>query len=94
MKMSMKMKISMFVLMLFSSTLLHAMTKEWVVTKVNYDDTKKIYMIDFKNQAGIYKAEEKLLPCLRESLAEQKAVKIDFNPMGLKLKSCVKAATR
>ncbi len=88
------MKISMFVLMLFSSTVLHAMTKEWIVTKVNYDETKKIYLVDFKNQAGVYKAAEKFLPCLRDSLTEKKSVKVEFNPMGLEIKSCEKVSSR
>jgi len=90
----MKMKISLFVLTLFSSGLLHAMTKEWTVTKIYFDDVKKNYQIDFKNQAGVYKAEEKLLSCLRDSLNSKTNVKVDFQPMGLKIKSCEKSASK
>lgn len=88
------MKISMFVLMLFSSTVLHAMTKEWTVTKVNFDEARKVYLVDFKNQAGVYLADEKQLSCLRDSLATKSAVKVDFNPMGLKIKSCEKSSSK
>lgn len=88
------MKISLCVLMLFSSSLLYGMTREWTVTKIYFDEAKKIYQIDFKNQAGVYKAEEKILPCLRESLNAKANVKIDFNPMGLLIKSCEKVSTR
>ena len=71
-----------------------AMTKEWVVTRVNFEEEKKLYEVDFKNQAGVYKAEEKFLPCLRESLNSKKEVKVDFDPMKMTIKSCSMAATR
>lgn len=88
------MKKIIFLQLLFSSTSLFAMTKEWTVTKVNFDEAVKLYKVDFKNQAGVYKADEKLLPCLRESLNEKKAVKVDFNPMGLLINSCEKVASK
>lgn len=91
---NMKMKISTFALILFSSTTLHAMTKEWTVTRLNFDEKTKLYQVDFKNQAGVYKAEEKLFECLHESLVDKKNVKIDFKPMGLLIKSCEKVSTR
>lgn len=91
---NLKMKISTFALILFSTTSLQAMTKEWTVTKLNLDDKTKLYLVDFKNQAGIYKAEEKLFSCLQWSLADKKAVKVEFEPMGLILKSCEKVSTR
>lgn len=69
------------------------MTSEWTVTRINFDAAKNLYQVDFKNQAGVYKAEEKVLPCLRESLQEKKNVKVDFNPMGLMIKTCEKVAS-
>jgi ADP-heptose:LPS heptosyltransferase len=78
----------------FSSTSLFAMTSEWTVTRINFDTSKKLYQVDFMNQAGVYKAEEKMLPCLRESLQQKKEVKVDFNPMGLMIKSCEKVVSK
>jgi hypothetical protein len=86
-------KIFLLIALLHSSSLF-AMTKNWTVTKVAFDDAKKIYHVDFKNQAGVYKADEKILDCLRASLKDQKAVTIDFNPMGLQIKSCAKAESK
>lgn len=80
--------------MLFNAGASFALTKEWVVTKIVFDDAKKNYQVDFKNQAGVYRADEKFISCLRESLKDQKAVQIEFNPMGLAIKSCEKVASR
>ena len=88
------MKLILIIFLLFNFGSAFALTKEWTVTRVNFDETKKLYQVDFKNQAGVYKADEKLLECLRESLNEKKPVKIEFNPMGLLIKSCEKASTR
>lgn len=71
-----------------------AMTKEWIVTRVNFAEEKKLYEIDFKNQAGLYMADEKWLPCLRDSLRGKKEVKIDFDPMKMIIKSCSMSASK
>lgn len=71
-----------------------AMTKDFVVTKLHYDLEKKYYQVDFKNQAGVYQAQVAMLSCLRESLQNKKAVRVEFNPMGLKITNCSKVSSR
>lgn len=88
------MKISTFVLILFSTSSLYAMTKEWTVTRLHLDEKTRIYQVDFKNQAGVYKAEEKHFSCLHESLKEKKNIQVSFNPMGLQITSCEKAPVK
>lgn len=88
-------KFIVLILVLNCGVLSAAMTKEFVVTRLNYDTTKKNYQVDFKNQAGVYRASgEPVLSCLQYSLREAKAVKIVFNPMGLAILNCAKVSTK
>lgn len=78
-----------------SQSLSAAMTKEFIVTKLNFNQDKKYYQVDFKNQAGVYNASgDELLVCLQQSLREKKAVMIEFNPMGLKVLNCSKVSSK
>ena len=77
-----------------SSALSAAMTKDFVVTKILLIKEQNIYEVDFKNQAGVYKADEKLVNCLQESLRKTRPVRVSFNPMGLKLLDCAKVSTK
>lgn len=83
-------KIIILILLLNIHALNAAMTKDFVVTKLHYNLEKKYYQVDFKNQAGVYQAEEAMLSCLRDSLQNKKAVRVEFNPMGLKITNCSK----
>lgn len=65
------------------------LTKDFVVTRLKYDEVKKIYDVDFINQAGIYKGGDDVFPCLQKSLKSNKAAKVTFDPMGLKITECV-----
>lgn len=72
-----------------------AMTKEFVVTRLNFNQEKNEYQVDFKNQAGVYRATgPAVVNCLQESLREKKAVKIVFKPMGLMIMECAKVSTK
>lgn len=76
-----------------------AMTKQFVVSKVFYNQDKKNYQIDFKNQAGVYRlpensSVEKNLSCLRESLKTARQVTVVFEPMGLEITDCAKVSTK
>lgn len=64
------------------------LTKDFVATRLKYNEAKKVYDVDFLNQAGIYKAEDKDFPCLQGSLKSKKPVKVTFDPMGLKITGC------
>ncbi|MBC7538373.1 MAG: hypothetical protein H7281_06105 [Bacteriovorax sp.] len=90
-------KIIVLILFFNMQALSAAMTKDFVVTRLNYDQEKKDYQIDFKNQAGVYKVRETLMDCLRElreSLKEKKPVRVVFKPMGLVITSCSKVSTK
>lgn len=90
-------KLLALILLLNFHTLSAAMTKIFVVTKLNYNPEQKYYQVDFKNQAGVYKASETLIDCLRElreSLKEKKQVRVIFKPMGLAITSCSKVSTK
>lgn len=64
------------------------LTKDFVTTRLKYNDAKKVYDVDFLNQAGIYKADDKDFSCLQGSLKSKKPVKVTFDPMGLKITDC------
>lgn len=87
-------KIIVLLLVLTNHALSAAMTKDFVVTKLHYNLEKKYYQVDFKNQAGVYQAQVAMLPCLRESLQSKKAVRVEFNPMGLKITNCAKVSSK
>lgn len=87
-------KIIALLFVLNMNALSAAMTKDFVVTKLHYNLEKKYYQVDFKNQAGVYQAQVEMLSCLRESLENQKAVRVEFNPMGLKIMNCSKVSSK
>lgn len=65
------------------------LTKDFVTTRLKFNDAKKVYDVDFLNEAGIYKAEDKFFSCLQSSLKSKKPVKVTYDPIGLKLTDCV-----
>lgn len=87
-------KIIVLLLVLTNHALSAAMIKDFVVTKLHYNLEKKYYQVDFKNQAGVYQAQVAMLPCLHESLQSKKAVRVEFNPMGLKITNCEKVSSK
>lgn len=92
-------KILLLLIIISINTASAAMTKQFVVTKVFYNQDKKDYQIDFKNQAGVYHLPEnglveKNLSCLRDSLKTAKLVTVVFIPMGLEITDCAMVSTK
>lgn len=88
-------KIIVLISLLFSFTAFSGVIKKsFTVTKLRYNSDKKYYDVDFLNQAGIYKADEKWFKCLQQSLEKKLAAKVEFNPMGLKISNCEMASSK
>lgn len=83
-------KIIITMLCICFSTSLWSMTltKEWNVTLIKFNETKKNYDVSFLNQAGIYNSEEIHIKCLQKSIEKKHTVKVEFQPMGLKILKC------
>lgn len=64
------------------------LTKDFVVTRLKYNEAKKVYEVDFLNQAGVYKGDDKNFSCLQSSLKSNKPAHVTFDPMGLKITEC------
>lgn len=89
------MKTCLILLSLCTVQLAHAaLTKDFIVTKVFYNQNKKYYEINFKNQAGVYKTGDVFLSCLRTSLKEAKPARVVFEPSGLAITSCKMGETK
>lgn len=85
----MKFLIATLLMALSFNSFAMTLTKDFVVTRLKYNDEKKVYDVDFINQAGIYIGNDTVFPCLQKSLKSNKAVKVTFEPMGLKITACL-----
>lgn len=83
------MKRNFFYLMIsFFSLSAMAITRDFKVTRLQYDTDKKIYDIVFLNQDGIFISGDDHYKCLEKSLKEKKAVKISYDMKNLKVTAC------
>lgn len=88
------MKKLLFGIYLFSTFAFAGIESEFKVAKLMWNEEQKNYKVIFENQAGVYKAGDDVLKCLQESMRNNKTVKINFEPMGLKITSCSKASSK
>lgn len=88
------MKKALVIIYFFSTCAFAGIDSEFKVTKIVWNEEQKNYKVIFENQAGVYKAADDVLKCLQESMRNNKNVKINFNPMGLKINSCSTVASK
>lgn len=91
------MKFAIFLIVLFSYSISFAkytLTKDMTVKQMKYEEDKKMYLVDFVNQAGRYHGKPRDLDCFKHSLEKQVPVKIEFVARGLGIIDCQKVETK
>ena len=80
----------------FSSTLQakYTMIKDMTVKQMTYEEEKKMYLVDFVNQAGRYHGKPRDAACFKYSLEKNVPVKVEFVAMGLAIIDCQKVESK
>jgi hypothetical protein len=64
------------------------LTKKLQVTKLRFDETKKVYDVTFEIRAGVYHTNKDHVGCLQKSIEKKIPVTVEFEAMGLKIIKC------
>jgi hypothetical protein len=70
------------------------MIKDMTVKQMSYEEEKKMYLVDFVNQAGRYHAKPRDASCFKHSMEKNVPVKVEFVAMGLAIIDCQKVESK
>jgi hypothetical protein len=64
------------------------------VKQMTYEEEKKMYLVDFVNQAGRYHGKPRDASCFQHSIEKKVPVKVEFVAMGLAIIDCQKVESK
>ena len=91
-----KTKLSLIFLICLSSPVFakYTLIKDMTVKQMSYEEEKKMYLVDFVNQAGRYHGKPRDAACFKYSMDKNVPVKVEFVAMGLAIIDCQKVESK